>query len=177
MAVDGQEQKAGHRRARLGLVATAVVCGAAVFIPAISWRPEGGMTSAGLALSLGSIGALVLAVVYAHWRLYPLRVVICPLAFIAFVFLHNASYAVRQIIQARSILQGMIGGLEVGTFLAAVLLCPAAFFVGLGGSSLGSLRLARSARSTRVKVLAALSSLICAVLLAASVVFMVARMR
>lgn len=158
---------------RLGLLAVAVACGAFVFVEPVSWRPEGGITPAGFILALSAVAGLIVAMIYDRWRAYPLLAVACPAAFAALVFLHNAFYAVRQMTQDWPLVPALAGGVDVGSFLAALFLCPAGLLVGLGGSSLWGVRLARRTRSRWGKVLAALFSVGCGVLCVGAGVFLI----
>lgn len=164
---------AGRKGMRLGLLAATVVCGALVFVESVSWRPESGMTPAGLVLALSGVAGLIVAVIYDRWRAYPVLAVVCPAAFAALVFLHNAFYALRQVTQHWPLVPALAGVVDVGSFLAAVLLCPAALLVGLGGSSVWGLRLARRARNRWGKVLAVLFSIVCGALCVGAGVFLI----
>jgi len=173
MTEDEQRPVLGRKGMRLGLLAVAVVCGALVFVEPVSWRPEGGMTPAGLVLALSVVAGLIVAMIYDRWRAYPLLAAVCPAAFTALVFSHNAFYALRQMTQDWPLVPALAGAVDVGSFLAAVLLCPAALLVGLGGSSVWGVRLARRARNPWGKVLAVLFSVGCGALCVGAGVFLI----
>mgnify|MGYP000054365579 CR=1 FL=1 len=163
----------GRKGRRLGLLAVAVACGAFVFVEPVSWRPEGGMTPTGLVLALSGVAGLIVAIIYDRWRAYPILAVACPAAFVALVFLHNAFYALRQMTQHWPLVPALAGVVDVGSFLAALFLCPAGLLVGLGGSSLWGVRLARRARNPWGKVLAVLFSAGCGALCVGAGVFLI----
>ncbi len=56
------------------------------------------------------------------------------LAFFVFVFLHNAFYALTIVTSHIAVLSHLMEAFHVIFFIIAVLLCPAAFLVGIAGS-------------------------------------------
>jgi hypothetical protein len=52
------------------------------------------------------------------------------IAFVLFAFLHNVFEAFAHSAATSGVLQGLLQGIAVGAFFLALLVCPAAFFVG-----------------------------------------------
>lgn len=110
-----------------------VICYAAVIAAGVIGIED---NAAGILCAFIAAVALVLAFVHP-WRTskqFGLLLLGAVLCFVIFAILHNVFHGVAGSMEGAQVLQKLLEGLGVVTFLLAILVCPPAAIVGLVGS-------------------------------------------
>jgi len=110
-----------------------VICCAAVIAAGVVGIED---NAPGILLAFSAVAALILAFVHP-WRTtkqFGLLLLGAVLCFVIFAILHNVFHGVAGSMESAQVLQKLLEGLGVVTFLLAILVCPPAAIVGLVGS-------------------------------------------
>ena len=133
-----------QRRATLLLIAAGFASLSAAIVLGIPDNPPG------LALVYLAVTAWILALAH-RWRRVRSFLILLGASLLGFplaVFLHNLFYALGTMVADTAPLRVVLGWLEVGFFLVAVLFCPPGVLIGAVGSLVLAIRRWRGVRSS-----------------------------
>jgi len=149
----------------------------AVFIPPVGWNPGGGLTPAGILLSLTAGTAIVLAFIHTWRRPYKFLILMggsIP-GFGLFVVLHNLLYACTVMTSHIVLLRHLFEFLHVVGFLVAIFVCPVVFLASAAGSTVTCLNVGLTSTKISQKLTYLLLAVCCIALIVAFFVLIVAK--